>query len=212
MGLAGEHQAGAVAHLPRLMQDRQRPPAERHAVIAFRLHPNTGNRVDFGGVSTLPVPAWVSPILSSPDPRTSLPSRESGSHNIPRYPTISRFKTFDRRQPEALALQRWCPQSPKYGRGTRNTCSAHRPAASLHRGRNPRRRSQRANAATPGSPSSPYRFETRPGARPRTSDSACQHEGDPPLQPISVRLNGYPNPFQWHFQPSRRRRRVDRRF
>ena len=61
------------------------------------------NGVDFGGVSTLPVPAWVSPILSSPDPRTSLPSRESGSHNIPRYPTISRFKTFDRRQPEALA-------------------------------------------------------------------------------------------------------------
>ena len=61
------------------------------------------NGVDFGGVSTLPVPAWVSPILSSPDPRTSLPSRESGSHNIHDIPQYPASKTFDRRQPEALA-------------------------------------------------------------------------------------------------------------
>ena len=42
------------------------------------------------------------------------------------------------------------------------------------------------------SPGSPHRFGTRPGARPRTSDSACQYEGDRPPQLTSVRLNGYP--------------------
>ena len=37
----------------------------------------------------------------------------------------------------------------------------------------PRKRSQRAIAATPSSPDSPHRCGTRPGTRPRTSDSAC---------------------------------------
>ena len=74
------------------------------------------------------------------------------------------------------------PLSPRSGCRTWNTCTDHRPAASPYRDRNPSRRSQRAIAATRGSLGSPHRSGTRPGTRPRTSDSACQHEGDPPPQ------------------------------
>ena len=57
-----------------------------------------------------------------------------------------------------------------------------------------RRRSGGRRVATPGSPGSPHRSGTRPGTRRRTSDSACQREGNPPRQSTrNLRLNGYPS-------------------
>ena len=42
----GEHEAGAIAQSPRVVQDRQRPPRKRDAVIPLRLHARGGDGPD----------------------------------------------------------------------------------------------------------------------------------------------------------------------